>query len=136
MTKPKVFVSRRIGQEAIDLIAPHAEVTARQEPGPLNREELFRSIADKEGTLLWLDKVDRDFLNAAPKLKVIVHRAVGFDNIDIASMVTPKLTTVALPQARLAAMTCSLLLDRVEKRLIGEPKELRLNPELVIRESA
>ena len=61
---------------------------------------------------------------------------VGFDNIDIASMVTPKLTTVAQPQARLAAMTCSLLLDRVENRVVGEPKELRLKPELVIRESA
>jgi len=31
---------------------------------------------------LWLDKVDDDFLNHAPKVKVIAHRAAGFDNID------------------------------------------------------
>lgn len=80
---PKVFISRRIGQEAIDLIKPHAEVTAWQkEEGP-TREELYRNIADKEGLVLWLDKVDSAFLDAAPKLKVIAHRAAGFDNIDV-----------------------------------------------------
>jgi len=79
---PKVFISRRIGQEAIDLITPHADVSAWQQEEAPSREELFRHIADKEGLLLWLDKVDSAFLNAAPKLKVIGHRAIGFDNID------------------------------------------------------
>ncbi len=78
----KAFISRRIGQEAIDLITPHAEVTAWQKEEAPSREELFYHIADKEGLMLWLDKVDSEFLDAAPKLKVITHRAAGFDNID------------------------------------------------------
>lgn len=80
---PKVFISRRIGQEAIDLITPYAEVTAWQKEEAPTREELFRHITKKEGLVLWLDKVDSAFLDAAPKLKVIAHRAIGFDNIDI-----------------------------------------------------
>ena len=79
---PKVFISRRIGQEAIDLISPHAEVSVWQKTEAPSREELYRQIADKEGLVLWLDKVDSAFLDAAPKLKVIGHRAIGFDNID------------------------------------------------------
>jgi len=80
---PKVFISRRIGQEAIDLITPHAEVTAWQKEEAPTREELFRHITDKEGLILWLEKVEAQFLDAAPKLKVIAHRAAGFDNIDV-----------------------------------------------------
>jgi len=80
---PKVFISRRIGPEAIDLIAPHAEVTAWKKEEAPAREELFRQIADKEGLIVWLDKVDAEFLDAAKKVKVIAHRAAGFDNIDV-----------------------------------------------------
>lgn len=80
---PKVFISRRIGQEAIDLITPHAEVTAWHKEEAPTRQELFRHIADKEGLVVWLDKVDSEFLDAAPKVKVIAHRAAGFDNIDV-----------------------------------------------------
>ena len=80
---PKVFISRRIGPEAIDLITPHAEVTTWEKEEAPAREELFRLIADKEGLIVWLDKVDGAFLEAASKLEVIAHRALGFDNIDI-----------------------------------------------------
>lgn len=79
----KVFISRRIGPEAIDLMTPHAEVTAWQKEEAPAREELFRLIADKEGLIVWLDKVDSEFLDAAQKVKVIAHRAAGFDNIDV-----------------------------------------------------
>jgi len=80
---PKVFISRRISQEAIDLLRPHAEVTAWQKEEAPSRQELFQHIADKEGLIVWLDKVDAEFLDHAPKVKVIAHRAAGFDNIDV-----------------------------------------------------
>lgn len=61
---------------------------------------------------------------------------VGFDDIELASLVSPKLTTVSQPQARLATMACNLLLDRVENVVVGGPKDLIVKPELVVRESA
>jgi len=78
----KVFISRRIGLEAVDLLKKHAEVTAWQKEDAPSREELFRNIAEADGALLWLDKVAGEFLDHAPKLKVIAHRAIGFDTID------------------------------------------------------
>jgi len=79
---PKVFISRRIGPEAVALLKQHAEVTAREEEGAISREEFFRNIADADGALVWQDKVDGEFLDHAPKLKVIAQRAIGFDMID------------------------------------------------------
>lgn len=80
---PKVYTTRRIAQEAIDLIAPRAEVIMGETEDPPTREELLRNVADADGLMLWLDKVDGAVMDAAPKLKVIANVAVGYDNIDI-----------------------------------------------------
>lgn len=79
---PKVFISRRTSPEAVDLLKQHAEVTAWQGEEALSREELFRRIADADGALIWQDKVDAEFLDHAPRLKVVAQRAIGFDLID------------------------------------------------------
>ncbi|NCO34745.1 MAG: LacI family transcriptional regulator [Armatimonadetes bacterium] len=60
----------------------------------------------------------------------------GFDNIELASLVRPRLTTVHQPQERIGGLACNLLLDRIEGKETGEPKEILIEPELVIRESA
>jgi glyoxylate reductase len=78
----KVFISRRIGPEAVALLKKHAEVTAWEKEEAPSREEVFQHIADVDGAICWLDRVDGEFLDHAPQLKVIAHRAIGFDTID------------------------------------------------------
>jgi len=79
---PKVFITRRISPEAVDLLKQHFEVGAWQEDEALSREELFPKIADADGLVVWQDKVDGEYLDHAPKVKVIAQRAIGFDLID------------------------------------------------------
>jgi glyoxylate reductase len=79
---PKVHITRAIRTEAIDLLKKRAEVTARQKEDAPSREELFQNIASADGVVVWQDKVDGEFLDHAPKLKVIAQRAIGFDLID------------------------------------------------------
>jgi len=79
---PRVFITRRISPEAVDLLKQHGEVGAWQGEEALSRDELFRNIADADGVLVWQDKVDGEFLDHAPKVKVIAQRAIGFDLID------------------------------------------------------
>lgn len=79
---PKVFITRRTSQEAVDLLKQHAEVGAWQGEEAMSREELFKHIADADGLLVWQDKVDAEYLDHAPKVKVIAQRAIGFDLID------------------------------------------------------
>ena len=61
---------------------------------------------------------------------------VGFDDIELASLVTPRLTTVRQPFGAIVETTCHTLLDRVEGRLSNRFRDLRLEAELIVRESA
>ena len=57
---------------------------------------------------------------------------VGFDNIDIATMTTPALTTVNQPRYRMGYSACNLLLERMSG---GSTRSMVLETELIVRES-
>lgn len=84
MPKPKVFVTRKIAQEALDIIANAAEMELWEGDLPPPREVLLNKIRDIEGLLsLLTDKIDAGLMDTAPNLKVISNMAVGYDNIEI-----------------------------------------------------
>jgi LacI family transcriptional regulator len=60
---------------------------------------------------------------------------VGFDDIPLAALVTPSLTTCRVPRYELGAQAMRLLLDQIAGCLNG-CEEVLLRPELVIRASA
>lgn len=81
---PKIFITRTVAQEAVDLISKYAEVDAWEEEHPIPREEFLRRIADVDGILQWGgDSIDDQAMDAAPKLKVIANVSVGYNNIDV-----------------------------------------------------
>ncbi|MGC2193234.1 MAG: LacI family DNA-binding transcriptional regulator [Terriglobales bacterium] len=59
---------------------------------------------------------------------------VGFDDIQGAAYNTPSLTTVRQPLTRMGMIAAQTLLDRIESNK-DEPREIAIEPELVIRES-
>lgn len=84
MAKPKVYITRRIAQEALDMIAPVTEMEMWPQETPPPYDVLLKKVPDVEGLLALLtDKIDAGLMEAAPKLKVISNLAVGYDNIDI-----------------------------------------------------
>jgi glyoxylate reductase len=85
MTKPRVFVTRVIAQEALDKIAQVTEMEVWTEELPPPYEVLLEKAKDAEGLLTMLsDKIDAALMDTAPKLKVVSNLAVGYDNISIA----------------------------------------------------
>jgi LacI family transcriptional regulator len=60
---------------------------------------------------------------------------VGFDDISLAALVTPPLTTCRVPRHELGAQAMQLLLNQIDGCLEGY-EEVVLRPELVIRASA
>lgn len=60
---------------------------------------------------------------------------VGFDNIPLASVVNPPLTTVHQPVRRLAERSCGLLLDRINNKVSGFGAHEILSTHLVERSS-
>lgn len=84
MAKPKVFVARKMAQEALDKIANETEMDLWEDELPPPRQVLLNKVKDIDGLLsLLTDKVDTELMDAAPRLKVVSNMAVGFDNIDV-----------------------------------------------------
>jgi LacI family transcriptional regulator len=60
---------------------------------------------------------------------------IGFDNIPIAEVITPALTTIAQPINAIAQQAMALLLRRMEGDTSDYPSRITLVPELIVRDS-
>lgn len=58
---------------------------------------------------------------------------VGFDNLEISSMINPSLTTINQPSFETGRMACKLLLDSIENSV--EDVSITLEPSLIVRDS-
>ena len=84
MNSPRVFVTRQIFPEALDLIGQNAQLEVWPHDAPPTAQELAGKIGQAEGLVTnVMDRVDADLLDRAPKLRVISQVAVGLDNIDV-----------------------------------------------------
>lgn len=84
MSKPKVFVSRRIPHAGLEKISQFCQAEIWPEPLPPPADVLRQKIADCDGLLALLtDRIDGPLLDSAPRLKVVSNYAVGFNNIDV-----------------------------------------------------
>lgn len=87
MARPRVYVCRPLPKEALDLLRARTEMRLwEQDAIPPPREVLLREVGDIDGLLsLLTDRIDRELLDHAPRLRVVANYAVGFDNIDISA---------------------------------------------------
>ncbi|WP_459940529.1 2-hydroxyacid dehydrogenase [Deferrisoma palaeochoriense] len=83
----RVFVTRRIPREALDLLNPACAVDLWDDDLPPPKEVLRERVRGAAGLLCLLtDPVDGALLDAAgPGLRVVSQMAVGVDNIDLAA---------------------------------------------------
>lgn len=85
MPRPLVYITRRIPRAALEIIA--AACDYRQwdvEEQPVPRDVLLRELADVDGVFTLLtERVDREFLAAAPRCRIVANMAVGYDNVDV-----------------------------------------------------
>jgi len=78
-------------------------------------------------------------LQAAKELHVRVPddlAIVGFDDIPMASYLTPALTTIRLPKYRIGALAAEILLGRVRGEIEGPQRREVLEVELIVRGSS
>lgn len=85
--KNKVFITRKILPDAIDLLQNHGiHVDINNSESPLSYEELVARAKNYDAIITMLsDRIDQNFLEKNSHLKVISNYAVGFNNIDIAT---------------------------------------------------
>jgi glyoxylate reductase len=132
MSRPKIVVTRRIPEPAVDLLREAGDVWVSPDDRPLETQELHDAVRGAEIAVTLLhDRVDDAFLDAAgDQLRAVCNVAVGFDNIDVPAATrrgvlitnTPGVLTEATADL---AMTLILAVTR----RIGEGERLIRNRE-------
>src|SRR6476659_6505480 len=86
MSRPKVFVSRRIPDEGLSAIKAACDVDLWPDQLPPSYDVLRERVKGCDGLVsLLTDRIDGPLLDAAPRLKVVSNFAVGFNNVDVAA---------------------------------------------------
>jgi glyoxylate reductase len=83
--RPPVLVTKRVFDEALELLRAQAEVDYHDRDASLPAEELRRRAHGKQALVTQLsDPIDGSVMDAAGEdLRVIAQVAVGYDNIDV-----------------------------------------------------
>lgn len=82
--KPKVLVTRSIPEAGLALLRERVDLEIGPSEGFMPREVLLAKLPLFDGVLCLLkDRMDREALDAATRLKVLSNYGVGYDNIDV-----------------------------------------------------
>lgn len=115
----KVFITQEIEQEAIELLKTVAEVKTSGADGPLTRQEFLDGIKDADAVILvWhTEMMDKEAFDAAPNLKIVARRGVGYDNIDVAEAKSRGIYVTVTPvhTNTIADLTFGMLINAARK---------------------
>jgi lactate dehydrogenase-like 2-hydroxyacid dehydrogenase len=79
-----VLVTRKVFDEAINLLAKHFDVESNQRDTPVSPTQLVRRLQQKAGAITLLtETIDERLLAQCPELKIVCNVAVGYNNIDV-----------------------------------------------------
>ena len=82
--KSIVAVTNIFPQVALDKLAPQYDMKTNESGISPTKDELGRMVSDSDAIITYLsDKLDRDIIDQATKLRVIANYGAGFNNIDV-----------------------------------------------------
>ncbi|AGA68328.1 lactate dehydrogenase-like oxidoreductase [Desulfitobacterium dichloroeliminans LMG P-21439] len=93
----EVFIARKVPQEVEDFIGKHCRYTKWEGAGEISRSELLKRLWDVKGLLINQEKIDRELLAAAPKLKIVSNISVGYNNFVLEDMKARKVLGTNTP---------------------------------------
>lgn len=80
-----ILVTRRLPSAVIAKLEGAGSVQVYAGVGAMSRRELLDRLPDADGLVCMLtDRIDREALDAASRIKVVANVAVGYNNIDVA----------------------------------------------------
>lgn len=115
----KIYITRQIMPIARELLSAHFEVEENRLDQTLPREELKQIVQNFDGILSTIpDRLDKEILEHAKRLKVISNYAAGLDNVDTAVAKERKIAVYNVPDATTqstADMTFAILLSLIRR---------------------
>jgi phosphonate dehydrogenase len=84
MSRPRVLVTHWVHPEVLDELSGECDVRANRSRESFPRDEILRRVRDVEACLAFMpDRVDREFLEHAPHLRIVAGAFKGYDNVDV-----------------------------------------------------
>lgn len=119
----RVLVTRRLPGAILAKLGAVHEVEVHRGEG-MSPQELRERLADKDGVVLLLpDRIGKEEIDAAPRLRVIANVAVGFDNLDAEYARTRGIVCTNTPDVltdSVADLTWGLILDATRRLSEGD----------------
>lgn len=84
--KPKVFIARKISREILDYISEFVDYKMNESDEILPRDEIMKKYGYIDGFMTAGTKIDKEFLDSMPNLKIVSNMTVGYDNLKIEDM--------------------------------------------------
>ncbi|BFH72571.1 glyoxylate reductase [Sulfurisphaera javensis] len=124
----KVLITFKFFQNWIEKIKEHAEVITWNEERAPDKKWIIDNIKDVDGLLCTLiNKIDKEIIDSAKKLKVISTYSVGYDHIDVKYAKSKNIKIGYTPEV-LTETTADLifgLLLAVSRRIVEGDKLIR-----------
>jgi len=124
----KVVVTRRLPGGWVEELRKVAQVELWEGENPAPRDWILERVVDADGILVTLvDRVDRELIDRAKRLKVISTYSVGYDHIDVAYAKSKGITVTYTPEV-LTEATADLifgLLLAVARRIVEGDRLIR-----------
>jgi glyoxylate/hydroxypyruvate/2-ketogluconate reductase len=84
--KLKVFIAKPIPKEVEEYISRYCDYKIWDQQDPIPKDILLKEVAEVDGLLTPKGVITREFLEKAPKLKIVSNIAVGYDAFDLIAM--------------------------------------------------
>jgi glyoxylate reductase len=98
MPEPIVYITRRIPNEAVDILRSVSEVRYWNNDDPIPRDVLLRDSAEADALFPMItERIDDEVLDHAPGLRIVANMAVGYDNIDVPACTRRKVLVTNTP---------------------------------------
>ncbi len=112
--KPKVYIARRVSKEVQEYISNFCDLEMNEGDEILSREGIIKNYNYIDGLITIGTKIDEEFLDSMPNLKVVSNISVGYDNFVIKDMKKKKIVGTNTPDIlndTVADLTFGLILS-------------------------
>jgi len=121
--KPKVFMTRPLGSEAVQMLSGRYEVDFYQEDAAIPAAELAVAVREAEGVMVAGAKLPAEVIAQAPRLRAVSNVGVGYDNLDLAALTArriPATNAAGVVEEATADLAFTLLLAAARRLVEGD----------------
>ncbi|MFT5288735.1 MAG: phosphonate dehydrogenase [Planctomycetota bacterium] len=124
MPTETLLLTHRVHPLVLSALERHAAIIPNQTDVSLERNELLSRLGSATGVIVFPpDRVDEEFLNAAPLLRVVSSTAHGVDRIDVKLFAERGVTCMNVPDLSVsptAELAVTLLLGLARRIQVGD----------------